>query len=86
MISHSSGTWETRPASGGSPNYVHHGRPLVPFGWSVLGRPNYMLSFAVKSAEMEVVPAGWKTTFFFWGVGLGLAREIQEVYIDTANG
>ena len=26
-----------------------------------------------------------KQRFFFW-VGLGLAREIQEVYIDTANG
>ena len=77
MISHSSGTWETRPASGGSPNYVHHGRPLVPFGWSVLGRPNYMLSFAVKSAEMEVVPAGWKTTFFLGG---GLDLGLQEKF------
>ena len=86
MISHSSGTWETRPASGVPPITFTTEAPEVPFGWSVLGRPNYMLSFAVKSAEMEVVPAGWKTTFFVFLVGRGLVREIQEVYIDTANG
>lgn len=38
-----------------------------------------MLSFAVKSAEMEVVPAGWKTAvFFLGGLDLGLQEKFRR--------